>query len=355
MHHICLVTQCLFTTDLPSTGQLVEVDGVRSDLMQLSCGVPQGSLLGPLLYLCYSNDMTTSIKNKLLLYADDSVIISSDKNPDVIAHDLCLDLESCNNWLINNKLSLHAGKTELILFGSRRKLKKVQNFHVSYNGQTIEPASSIKYLGVQIDQHLSWEPMVESLIRKTTGKLKFLFRHSSYFNQTLRKTLCSALLQCHIDYCSTSWFTSLSKFHQHKLQTMQNKMIRYILNLDSRDHVGHHQFDMVNLLDVPNRARQLRLNHMFNIFHSLGPIYFNQNFTKISNIHSYSTRSRSYNFHIPKIGTYTKHSFFYQATLDWNKLPNHIKSSTDKVSFKTAMKKHLARDVRVTHGAATIV
>ena len=133
---------------LSNRQQIVEINGIRSDLMQFSCGVPQGSLLGPLLYLCYSNDMVTSVKNKLLLYADDSVIISSDSNPDMIARDLSLDLESCNNWLINNKLSLHVGKTELILFESRKQLKHATNFHVSYNGYDIQPVSSLKYLGV---------------------------------------------------------------------------------------------------------------------------------------------------------------------------------------------------------------
>ena len=323
--------------------------------MQLSCGVPQGSLLGPLLYLCYSNDMVTSVKNKLLLYADDSVIISSDTNPDVVARDLSLDLESCNNWLINNKLSLHVGKTELILFGSRKQLKQASNFHVSYNGYEIQPVSSLKYLVVLIDQHLSGHAMVASIIMKATGRLKFLYRHSLYFNQKLRKTLCSALLQCHLDYCCTSWFCGLSKYHQQKLQILQNKMIRYIMHLGPRDHVGQDQFESVKLLDTLNRSRQLRLNHMFNIFHSLGPSYFNQFFTKISDIHSHATRSSSFNFHIPRIGSYTKYSFFYQATLDWNNLPSHIKSISDKCSFKSTMKKHLARSARVIHESANIV
>ena len=149
--------------------------------MQLSCGVPQGSLPGPLLNLCYSNDMVTSVKNKLLLYADDSVIISSNINPDVIARDLSLDLESCNNLLINNKLSLLVSKTDLILFGSRKQLKQAANFHVSYNFYDIQPVSSL-YLGVLIDQHLSGQAMVESIIKKATCRLKFLYSHSLYFN-----------------------------------------------------------------------------------------------------------------------------------------------------------------------------
>ena len=126
-------------------------------------------------------------------------------------------------------------------------------------------------------------------------------------------------------------------------------MLRYILNFATRDHVGQDHFDAVKFLDVQNRARQLRLNHMFNIFHSLGPSYLKQFFTKISDTHSYATRSSSWNFSIPRIGSYTKNSFFYQATHDWNKLPSCIKSIDDKYSFKVAMKKHLASNARLTH------
>ena len=89
-----------FKSYLSNRQQLVSVDDVQSELMKLSCGVPEGSLLGPLLYPCYSNDMVTSVKNKLLLYADDSVIIFCDKIADVVASELSLDLKSCNkSWL----------------------------------------------------------------------------------------------------------------------------------------------------------------------------------------------------------------------------------------------------------------
>ena len=185
--------------------------------------------------------------------------------------------------------------------------------------------------------------MVDLISKKAIGRLKFLYRHSQYFNQKLRKNLCSALLQCHVDYCCTSWYTGLSKDYQRKLQVIQNKMIRFILNLPPREHIGQSYFDTVGLLDIQNRARQLRLNHMFNIFHSLGPSYLESFFTKTSDIHSHSTRSSTLNFHVPRVGSYTKKSFFYQATLDWNNLPSQIKFIPEKCTYKYAMKKHLAR------------
>ena len=105
--------------------QLVCIDGIKSSLQTITCGVPQGSPLGPLLYLCCSNDIELSVQNKSLLYAHDSVIIAYDTDPKVVADMLGSDLTSYNQWLMDNKLSLHACKTECILFGTWAKLNKV--------------------------------------------------------------------------------------------------------------------------------------------------------------------------------------------------------------------------------------
>ena len=106
-----------FNSYLSNRKQTVCINGIFSDFLDITCGVPQGSLLGPLLYLCYSNDMEVSVSCKLLLYADDSVLIVSDRQPNVISNKLSRELSSCNQWVIDNKLSLHVGKTECIIFG----------------------------------------------------------------------------------------------------------------------------------------------------------------------------------------------------------------------------------------------
>ena len=101
------------------------MNGVESDPLKLTCGVPQGSILGSLLFLCYVNDMPSSVNCMLLQYADDSALIISDKDPVKIGQNLSRNLDNCNKWLVDNKLSLLMGKTELILFGTKRKLKKM--------------------------------------------------------------------------------------------------------------------------------------------------------------------------------------------------------------------------------------
>ena len=331
-----------FKSYLSNRQQLVSVDGISSDFQKITCGVPQGSLLGPLLYLCYSNDMVRSVRNKLLLYADDSVILVSDKDPSVVSHELSKDLESCNNWLIDNQLSLHVGKTECILFGSHAKLKRAPDFNIIYNGKVIPSQDCINYLGVTIDQTVSGDKLVDDLVKKVVGRIKFLYRHSSYLNQTLRKNLSAALIQCHLDYCCSAWFAGINTRARHKLQVTQNKIVRFILNLSPRTHIDQFNRNLLRLLNTQDRAKQLRLNHVFNIFNGIGAPYLTHNFIRTTSAHSHRTRSSNFNFIVPRVKGIASKSFYYNAILDWNALPPQIQTIRRKMEFKKAVKKHLA-------------
>ena len=137
-----------FKSYLGGRKQVVVANDTTSEPEIVNCGVPQASILGPLLFLCYVNDMPMSVKCKLLLYADDSTLIISGSDPKVIADTLSFELNSCRQWLMDNKLSLHLGKTESILFGSKRKLRKVTSFEVKCNNEVIQNDDSVKYLGL---------------------------------------------------------------------------------------------------------------------------------------------------------------------------------------------------------------
>lgn len=184
---------------------------------------------------------------------------------------LSSEIESCHKWLTDNKLSLHLGKTECILFGSKRKLKRIQNLQVNCNNHIIKSTDSVKYLGVNIDQHVSGEAIATQVIAKSNSKLKFLYRQIECLDQNTRKILSSALIQCHFDYCSPAWYSSLSAKLKHRLQTTQNKIIRFILKMGPREHVGFSEFSRVGYLNVENRVKQLRLNHMFKISKAISP------------------------------------------------------------------------------------
>ena len=127
-----------FKSYLENRKQMVTINNISSSPGIVTCGVPQGSILGPLLFLCYINDMSLSVNCRLYLYADDSALLVRGKNPNLIAQSLSKNLESCKDWLNDNKLSLHLGKTESILFGTKRKLKQVNDFQVHCEGKIVQ-------------------------------------------------------------------------------------------------------------------------------------------------------------------------------------------------------------------------
>jgi hypothetical protein len=330
-----------FHSYLSNRKQIVNINGIESDPLDISCGVPQGSILGPLLFLCYVNDMPNSVNCMMLQYADDSALIYSDKDPEKIGNILSKNLDSCNNWLIENKLSLHMGKTELILFGSKIKLNRFPDFSILCHGQTIKASKSVVYLGLELNQYLDGEQTALNIVRKVNSRLKFLYRQANYFNQHIKKTICSALVLCLFDYSISSWYGGISKYHIQRLQCAQNKVIRFILNKDPRYHINQEDFQTLGLLNIHTRAKQLRLNHVYNIFHDICPDYMKENFLRVSSLHHHNTRGCKFNFQIPRISSFSSCSFYYNAIKDWNGLPENIKSTLQKSIFKKETKSHL--------------
>ena len=153
----------------------------------VSCGVPKGSILGPLLFLCYVNNMKMSVECKLLLFADGNALIVSGPDSQSIANTLSNELESCTQWLIDNKLLLHLSKTKSILFGSKRKLKKVETFDVKCGNETIKHVNSVKCLGLQIDNNLLGKSIVKDIIKMVNLRLRFLYRYKDLLNYESRK------------------------------------------------------------------------------------------------------------------------------------------------------------------------
>merc|ERR1711888_222052 len=144
--------------------------------------------------------MPISVRYKLLLYADDSALIVFGSDPKKIAEELSKELESCQQWLRDNKLSLHLGKIEAMIFGTKNKLKNVESFKVKCDDDEIKNVNCVKYLGLQINNKLSAENAVKNILNKANSRLKFLYRHREMLNLSTHKTLCFALIQCHFDY-----------------------------------------------------------------------------------------------------------------------------------------------------------
>ena len=143
--------------------------------------------------------MRAAVSCKLLLYVDDSALLTSGKDVSGIEGVLSRELESFSEWLEENHLHLHLGKTQSILFGSKKRLRTSNKLHVVCNGSDIEPGVEVTCLGVNLDQSPSGSSIVNKIVTKCNNKIKFLYRNAKSFDPQTKGMLASALVQCHFD------------------------------------------------------------------------------------------------------------------------------------------------------------
>ena len=154
----------LLKSYLSNRHQKCQIDHFISSEHLIKCGVPQGSILGPLLFLLYINDFPECLKNtRPRLFADDTNITATSHTIGDIETAANSDLENLKNWLIANKLSLNVAKTEFMLIGSPQMIRNASN---AQPNKQIQQVNKAKTLGIIIDQHLSWKPNTENICKK---------------------------------------------------------------------------------------------------------------------------------------------------------------------------------------------
>ena len=322
----------------------MEVNGKRSDFLEVTCGVPQGSILGPQLFLIYINDMYSSLNCRLSLYADDSALFFSHKDPTAIANRLSMELSSCKKWLTDNKLSLHIGKTECLLFGTNKRLGKVGNFQITCDGVAVKQVTTVKYLGVDLDVNASGRVHANTLINKCVGRVCFLYRNSAMLDINCRRILCAALIQPYLDYCCASWYSGLTKELKGRLDVLQRRMVRFVFSKGPRHHVDSNDLRDLSWLQVGDRVDYFKLMHVFKIRRGLAPMYLSRNFVPVSATHMYNTRHSGFNYAISKQLTGSLTSFSFTAVKLWNALPATLKEIDSEASFRKKLKGHLMRN-----------
>ena len=297
-----------FKSYLSDRTQVASINGSLSTSMTIETGVPQGSILGPLLFLIYLNDLPISLEHcKVNMYADDTAFYT----PATMSNNICdiisslqSDLSNVSDWLDANKLSLHIGKTCCML------------------------VCSLKYLGVTIDQNLTYNVHVENVINKISKSLGVLTRASRVVPLQVRVTLYNTLVLPHFDYCCTLWDVC-SDGHIARLQQLQNHGMRIILGCHYRTNISE-MLSTLKWLNVRQRFTLLKCIMMFNIVNGKTPDYLNDITPVIS--HGYNTRSKSSN---NVFQTFChKKSLKHCGTSLWSNLPSHVKSQKSLISFK---------------------
>ena len=154
-----------FQSYLSDRKQQTFIDGVQSDFCNITCGIPQGSILGPLLFTIYINDLPScNLFSKPRMYADDTTLTTSAEDPCVLEHKMNYDMNLIQSWLSANKLTLNVKKTKYMLIGSQFKLSQINSdFTVKVNNTPLERVVKHKSLGVQIDESLNWRPHIHTV------------------------------------------------------------------------------------------------------------------------------------------------------------------------------------------------
>ena len=303
---------------------------------------PQGSILGPTLFLCNINDRSMALDCHLASYADDSALIASSQDAKVVADFLSGQLSLCRSWLVDNRLSLHLGKTESILFGTHKKLKGAE-FNVRCGDEAVKRVTSVKYLGVTLDQTLNFREHANEILKKANAKLSFLYRCADSLKQGHRRLLCSALINAGLEYCCSAWFPSLLEEFKGGLATMQRKMVRFVRGMDWREHVGEADVWALGWMPFHRRVDYFKAVHVFKVQKSAAPAYISCNFNRVSSVHSHTLRQSDRNFSLSSC-SFPPKSFTYSAIVFWNSLPLQLKATESFHPFKKGLTAFLRRD-----------
>ena len=174
----------------------VHVENSFSDKALIIYGVPKGSILGPLLFLLYVNDMVHAVNWELLLYADDTGLIFQHQDVNVIEQQLNRNFPNICHWILDSKLSIHFGedKRKSILFAPLNKYKKFCKVNISYGSLKVKQYLEVTCLGYILDESLSGESMALNVVSKIKKRLKFLYLKNQFLSPQLWRLLCNALI-----------------------------------------------------------------------------------------------------------------------------------------------------------------
>lgn len=320
--------------------QIVVVDDLCSNPNPVHQGVPQGSVLGPLFFLIYVNDLSRELKEcSHHMYADDLQIYISGKPSQVaiLINKLNNELSSVVKWSIRNGFNLNPTKSQTIIIGSSQMHKKLECSSVPdvlIDNVAVPRHSQVKNLGLIFDDHLSWEYQIRNVCRKVYASLQSLRCIDKCLPTNTKEMLVKTLLCPHFDYGDIV-YNNLKDSLAQTLQRAQNACIRFIYNIRKYDHISGVYKDH-KILTLKNRRLYHSLCLLFKMLKTGSPSYLTKYF-----VHLKSSRfQKSQLLCIPKSKTnYYNKSFAITVAREWNKLPSNIKNCTSLTSFK----KHLNR------------
>ena len=327
-----------FNSYLTNREQKTVVNGVLSNSCKIKCGIPQGSILGPLLFILYINDLQAcDLNSRVRMYADDTSLTVANANARELEQQMNNDLEEIHTWLKANKLSLNIVKTKYMIIASQNKIRNLDySFQIQVENKPLKRELSYKYLGVEIDQFLTWKDQIDKTIKKASGGIGALRRVRHLVPHETLITMYNSLVLPYFDYCSAVWGTC-GKGMSDALQSIQNRAARVVTfsNYDRRSTELLDELGWDNL--EKRRSKQLAIL-MYKTFSGGTPNYLTSMFESTRNIHTHNLRNSSNNLFVPRPNCEAgKHSFQYKGSVLWNGLSNNIRSQTCISAFKKSL------------------
>ena len=315
--------------------QYVSFLNENSSYADVVCGVPQGSILGPLLFILYINDICNILNYfGFTLFADDTTIVSAHHNIDILFSQANIELTKLFNWLCLNKLSLNIDKTSYILFSNKQDDPKNT---INIDSINIKRVFSNKFLGVTIDHKFSWKTQIADVCKKVSRCTGILNKVKSILSTKILNSLYSSLVEPHFTYCVEVWGNTYRTYLQ-SLYKKQKRAIRIVFKSSYLCHSAE-LFRILEVLPLFHLVKYKTAIFMYKVFYNLVPANILSHFTHISNV--YSTRQHE-NLYVHYARTKHKQMCVEHMGVNiWNSIEIETRNCKDLKLFKVKYKKSL--------------
>ena len=329
----------LLRSYLHSRSQYVKVNNTTSSLIDILYGVPQGSILGPLLFLVFINDLPDATNFYVKLFADDTFLCSQSKSLELLESEVNFELKKVYSWLASNRLTLNISKSKYMLIS---KSRSIPNLNICLNGTPMQSCDTYKYLGVHFDKNLNWKSHIEYVSNKISKSCGALAKIRHCVDIKTLVNVYHALINSYLRYGIVVW-GGASSSALRPLQTALNKAIRIITfapygNLDLTP-----AYQQLKLLTV-EKTYMLEMGKLtYKSRNQLLPTAIGNQFELSSaNLnHNYFVRNRERRVRLLCKTKTGEKSIQFRSSQLWDNLPNDIKSSTSFSIFKKAYKEYL--------------
>ncbi|VEN44264.1 unnamed protein product [Callosobruchus maculatus] len=331
----------LMTSYLLGRMQYVSTDKGDSSRQTVSCGVPQGSTLGPLLFSIYTCYLPQCLKNcRVHLYADDTQLYFSffPENKDNALTLINSDINNLLSYSNSHNLKINSKKSSILLFG-KDKDNIQASIDIMVGNDKLQCVSSARNLGLIIDNNFRFNSHISKCVQKAYANLKMLYPHRHLLSQLLKIRLTDALVLSNFNYCDVIYNPCLEINTSDRIQKVQKSCLRFIYGIRKYDKVSHKLKD-ANWLNMKSR----RILHSVVLFHNIisyrRPPYLAKKITFRTDVHNLNLRFRGKISPPPHRTSMFRRSYSYNIYYLYNQLPDYLKMLEPK-TFKYSFKKYL--------------